>query len=113
MGRRQEKYLSSLNEQDLVSIKLEDSYYNMKEILEDHMEVIELAKTAIENLGMTPSISPVRGGTDGSRLSFMGLPTPNLFTGGENFHGKHEYAVIETMVLSTKTLVEIARLLAE
>ena len=96
-----------------VNLEMQDSYYNMKEILEDHMEVIELAKTAIENLGMTPSISPVRGGTDGSRLSFMGLPTPNLFTGGENFHGKHEYAVIETMVLSTKTLVEIARLLAE
>ena len=76
------------------------------------MEVVDLAKKAIENVGLTPIIEPVRGGTDGSRLSFMGLPTPNLFTGGENFHGKHEFAVIETMELSTKTLIEIARLVA-
>lgn len=95
-----------------VNLEMHDSYYNMKEILKDNMEVVDLAKKAIENVGLTPIIEPVRGGTDGSRLSFMGLPTPNLFTGGENFHGKHEFAVIETMELSTKTLIEIARLVA-
>lgn len=96
---------------DNIQLYLEDSYYNMREVLENHMEVVELAKKAIENVGLEPVIEPVRGGTDGSRLSFMGLPTPNLFTGGENFHGKHEFAVLETMELSSKTIVEIAKLI--
>ena len=96
---------------DNIQLSLEDSYYNMREVLENHMEVVELAKKAIENVGLEPVIEPVRGGTDGSRLSFMGLPTPNLFTGGENFHGKHEFAVLETMELSSKTIVEIAKLI--
>lgn len=98
--------------QERVTLDMQDSYYNMREILEDHMEVVELAQNAIKAIGLTPIIEPVRGGTDGSRLSFMGLPTPNLFTGGENFHGKHEFAVVESMELSTKMLIEIARLLA-
>lgn len=98
--------------QKRVTLDMQDSYYNMREVLEDHMEVVELAQNAIKAIGLTPIIEPVRGGTDGSRLSFMGLPTPNLFTGGENFHGKHEFAVVESMELSTKMLIEIARLLA-
>lgn len=85
-----------------------DQYYNMRNIIEEDMSIIDLAQGVIESLGMTPHIAPVRGGTDGSRLSYMGLPTPNLFTGGENFHGKHEFAVIESMALSVKTLVGIA-----
>lgn len=98
--------------QKRVTLDMQDSYYNMREVLEDHMEVVELAQNAIKAIGLTPIIEPVRGGTDGSRLSFMGLPAPNLFTGGENFHGKHEFAVVESMELSTKMLIEIARLLA-
>lgn len=95
---------------ECVTLKVEDSYYNMKEILKEHMDVVDLAKDAITSVGLTPIISPVRGGTDGSRLSFMGLPTPNIFTGADNFHGKHEFASIDAMALSVKTIVAIANL---
>ena len=93
-----------------INLDMEDSYYNMAEVIEKNMHIVELAKDAIESLGMTPVIEPVRGGTDGSRLSYMGLPTPNLFTGGENYHGKYEYAVLESMELSARTIVAIANL---
>ncbi|AMC93071.1 peptidase T [Erysipelothrix larvae] len=93
-----------------VSVDLKDQYYNMRDVLEENMHVVDLARTAIENIGLTPIVEPVRGGTDGSRLSYMGLPTPNLFTGGENFHGKHELAVVESMEQSTQTILEIIRL---
>lgn len=93
-----------------VDVIIEDTYYNMREIIEKDMSIVELASDAMKTLGITPSIAPVRGGTDGSRLSYMGLPTPNLFTGGENFHGRHEFAVVESMEASTMVLVEIARL---
>lgn len=99
--------------ENTVNLEIEDSYYNMKEILKDHMEIIELAKQAITNVGLKPIVEPVRGGTDGSRLSFMGLPTPNLFTGGENFHGKHEFASIDAMVKSTETILDIITLNAK
>lgn len=89
---------------------IEDSYYNMREIIEKDLSIVELAKNAMEALGIEAKIAPVRGGTDGSRLSFMGLPTPNIFTGGENFHGPHEYAVLETMVEACKVIVKIAEL---
>ena len=89
---------------------IEDSYYNMREIIEKDLSIVELAKNAMETLGIEAKIAPVRGGTDGSRLSFMGLPTPNIFTGGENFHGPHEYAVLETMVEACKVIVKIAEL---
>lgn len=96
--------------ENTVTIDIWDQYYNMREVLEDNMHVVELAKDAIISLGIEPIIRPVRGGTDGSRLSFMGLPTPNLYTGGENFHGKHELAVVESMVSATQTLIKIAEL---
>lgn len=96
--------------ENTVTIDVWDQYYNMREVLEDNMHVVELAKDAIISLGIEPIIRPVRGGTDGSRLSFMGLPTPNLYTGGENFHGKHELAVVESMVSATQTLIKIAEL---
>lgn len=70
------------------------------------------AYQAMENLDITPAVVPVRGGTDGSQLSYKGLPTPNLFTGGENFHGKYEYVSVDHMELATKTIVEISRLFA-
>lgn len=93
--------------QSTVKVEIKDSYYNMKEILDQNMHIVELAKQAIESIGLSAIIAPVRGGTDGSRLSFMGLPTPNIFTGAENFHGKHEFASIDAMQKSVEMIVEI------
>ncbi len=104
------KEMNQKYNQTVVTIETKDSYYNMEEILKDHMEIIDLAKKAIEKVGLTPIVEPVRGGTDGSRLSFMGLPTPNLFTGSDNFHGKHEFASIDAMQKSTETILEIIKL---
>ncbi len=91
-----------------ISISLKDSYYNMKEIMDKHMHLIENAKLAMEELDITPIIQPIRGGTDGARLSFMGLPCPNLGTGGHNFHGKYEYACVQAMEKNVELLVRIA-----
>lgn len=96
-----------------VSLEIKDSYYNMKEIIDQHPEVIETAKKAVELSGVRPKISPTRGGTDGCRLSFMGLPCPNLFTGGYNFHGPFEIVVLESMEKAAQTIVNIIRLTEE
>ena len=95
---------------ELVSVEIKDQYYNMGEIIKDHMNVVEIAKKAMENLGIKPVIEPIRGGTDGSKISFMGLPTPNIFAGGENFHGKYEFVALESMMLATDVIVEIVKL---
>ena len=95
---------------ELVSVEIKDQYYNMGEIIKDHMNVVEIAKKAMENLGIKPVIEPIRGGTDGSKISFMGLPTPNIFAGGENFHGKYEFVALESMILATDVVVEIVKL---
>ena len=95
---------------ELVSVDIKDQYYNMGEIIKDHMNVVEIAKKAMENLGIKPVIEPIRGGTDGSKISFMGLPTPNIFAGGENFHGKYEFVALESMILATDVIVEIVKL---
>ena len=90
-----------------VELKLKDSYYNMREKIVPHMYVVERAQKAMKAVGMEPKIVPIRGGTDGARLSFEGLPCPNLCTGGENFHGRFEYIPAEDMELCTKLLIEI------
>lgn len=95
---------------ELVSVEIKDQYYNMGEIIKDHMNVVEIAKKAMENLGIKPVIEPIRGGTDGSKISFMGLSTPNIFAGGENFHGKYEFVALESMILATDVIVEIVKL---
>ena len=95
---------------ELVSVEIKDQYYNMGEIIKDYMNVVEIAKKAMENLGIKPVIEPIRGGTDGSKISFMGLPTPNIFAGGENFHGKYEFVALESMILATDVIVEIVKL---
>lgn len=87
-----------------------DQYYNMSEKVKPVYHIVELAVEAMENVGVTPLIEPIRGGTDGSRLSFMGLPCPNIFTGGHNFHGRYEYIVEESMVKATETIIEIIKL---
>ena len=88
-------------------LSLKDSYYNMREKIEPCMYIVERALKAMEAVGITPKIVPIRGGTDGARLSFEGLPCPNLCTGGENFHGRFEYIPVEDMELITKLLVQI------
>ena len=89
-------------------VDMKDSYYNMREIMEQHMHLIDNAKAAMEELGIEPRVSPIRGGTDGARLSFMGLPCPNLCTGGENYHGRYEYACVQSMEKTTGLLIAIA-----
>lgn len=97
----------------IVKLHLKDQYYNMREMVEPHPEVILKAQQAMERAGVVPVIKPIRGGTDGSRLSYMGLPCPNLFTGGMNFHGKYEYASLDTMKKSMQTIINLAALWAE
>jgi peptidase T len=96
-----------------IDLELEDQYYNMKEKVEAHKEVVDVAYKALQNLDIEPQVLPIRGGTDGAQISYMGLPTPNLFTGGENFHGKYEYISVDNMVKATRTIVEITRLYAD
>ena len=89
-------------------IEMKDSYYNMKEVIEKHMHLVNNAKEAMEEIGICPVVVPIRGGTDGARLSYMGLPCPNLCTGGANFHGRFEYACADDMEKITELLVKIA-----
>ena len=100
-------YLDSIYGDGTVEVETNDSYYNMREQIEPVMYVVDRAKAAMERLGIKPYSVPVRGGTDGARLSFMGLPCPNLCTGGMNFHGRYEYAVVEEMEACARILVEI------
>lgn len=101
------------NYADAIRLEIADQYYNMREQIEPVMHIVDLAERALRDLGIEPLILPIRGGTDGSRLSFMGLPCPNIFAGGQNFHGRYEYVTLEAMELATKTIVRIASLLAE
>ncbi|SLK38185.1 Peptidase T [Mycobacteroides abscessus subsp. abscessus] len=108
--------IDELNEKygaNTIRLELNDQYYNMREKIEPVKEIVNVAYQAMENLGITPIVQPIRGGTDGSQLSYMGLPTPNIFTGGENFHGKYEYISVDNMVKATNVIVEIARLFEE
>lgn len=91
----------------IISIDLEDSYYNMKEIIQKHMHLVENAKAAMEELGVEPIIVPIRGGTDGARLSYMGLPCPNICTGGQNFHSRFEYVCVEDMEIIMNIMMKI------
>lgn len=95
---------------DTATIKLTDQYYNMDKILKENTHITDLAKEAMTAIGITPVVAPIRGGTDGSRLSFMGLPCPNLFTGGHNYHGRFEFAVVSHMEKAVETIVKIIEL---
>ncbi len=98
--------------EDRVTYEMTDQYYNMRDQIEPVKEIVEIAEQAMKNMKIKPIIEPIRGGTDGSQLSYMGLPTPNIFTGGENFHGKFEYISVENMEQATKVIVEICKLFA-
>jgi len=95
-----------------INCTVTDQYYNMKEVLDKHPSIIDIAARAMKNCGIVPDLKPIRGGTDGSRLSFMGLPCPNLFAGGENFHGKYEFISIQVMRKAVDVIVEIVKLAA-
>lgn len=96
--------------EDKISLELKDQYYNMKDKIEPVKEIVDIAYQAMKNLDIEPIVQPIRGGTDGSQLSYMGLPTPNIFAGGENFHGRFEFTSVENMVKATKVIIEITKL---
>ena len=106
-------FLNQKYGQDTIVIDMNDSYYNMKEKILPHMHLIENAKNAMIEVGITPNIIPIRGGTDGARLSFSGLPCPNLCTGGHNFHGKYEYICVESMQKIVELILKIVELYSE
>lgn len=95
---------------DSILLEMKDQYYNMREKIEPVMEVVDIAHQAMVSLGIEPLVQPIRGGTDGSQLSYMGLPTPNIFTGGENYHGRYEFVSVDTMIKATKVIIEIVKL---
>ncbi len=96
-----------------VKLEIQDQYFNMREKIEPVFHILEIARKAIEDLGIQPKIIPVRGGTDGSRLSFMDLPCPNIFAGGHNFHGKFEYVPLESMIAATNVIIRIVGMYAD
>ena len=98
---------------DIAVTEVKDQYYNMKEKVKPVYHIIEIAEQAMKDLGIKPLIKPIRGGTDGCQLSYMGLPCPNIFAGGHNFHGKYEYVPVESMVKATEVIVKIAEITAE
>lgn len=96
-----------------ISIKITDSYYNMREMVEPVIDIVNVAKSAMEQVGVVPKVKAIRGGTDGSRLSYMGLPCPNIFTGGHNFHGRFEYIPLQSMDAAVATVIKMLELHAE
>ena len=108
------KIATKLNQDygNCIQLEIKDQYFNMREKVEPVYHVIEIAKEAMEELGITPIIKPIRGGTDGSQLSYMGLPCPNIFAGGHNFHGKYEYVPVESMQKAVEVIIKICELTA-
>ncbi|WP_299209362.1 peptidase T [uncultured Dokdonia sp.] len=107
---------NELNEQlekELVTVTMKDQYFNMREKVEPVMHIVDIAEEAMKALGIRPLIKPIRGGTDGSQLSFMGLPCPNIFAGGHNFHGRYEYVPVESMMRAVEVIVKIAEITAQ
>jgi len=94
---------------DRITLDINDSYYNMKEKIEPVMHIIDLARSAMEAFGVTPLVIPIRGGTDGARLSYDGLPCPNIFTGGHNFHGRYEYIPVFAMEKAVEVILQIVQ----
>jgi tripeptide aminopeptidase len=94
---------------DCVTLETKDLYYNMREVIEPKKEIVKLAVDAIQATGVTPSVKPIRGGTDGARLSFAGLPCPNLFTGGMNGHGPYEFLPVKSLIKSVETIIQIIK----
>ena len=100
-------------DQSRVKTKVDESYRNMKSVLDQHPQVVENAREAVRRLGLTLREHPIRGGTDGSRLCFMGLPTPNIFAGEHNFHSRLEWVSVQDMELAARVIVELAKVWEE
>ncbi|WP_144669609.1 peptidase T [Dokdonia sp. Hel_I_53] len=110
------KLAEELNSQlgkELVTVEIKDQYFNMREKVEPVMHIVDIAEEAMKSLNIAPLIKPIRGGTDGSQLSFMGLPCPNIFAGGHNFHGRYEYVPLESMVRAVEVIVKITEITAQ
>ena len=107
------EFLNKKYGEETVDIELRDAYYNMNTIIKNNMHLIDRVEASMEELGITPVVTPIRGGTDGARLSFMGLPCPNICTGGENFHGKFEYVCVQSMEKIVELLIKLAQKFAE
>lgn len=99
--------------ENTAELDLKDQYYNMREKIEPVMHIVDIAKKAMENVGIVPNVKPIRGGTDGARLSYMGLPTPNIFTGGHNFHGRFEFVPVQSMEKAVEVILAISKLVSE
>lgn len=108
--RRTANMIQAIYGDDAITLEMEDQYYNMGEKITPVFEIVDIVKEAFAKLDIEPIVQPIRGGTDGSQLSFMGLPTPNIFAGGENMHGKYEYVSAETMEKATNVIIEIVQL---
>ncbi|WP_024768810.1 peptidase T [Aquimarina macrocephali] len=105
--------INTQHAKEVVHIEIKDQYFNMREKVEPVMHIVDIAEEAMKSLDITPIIKPIRGGTDGSQLSFMGLPCPNIFAGGHNFHGRYEYVPAESMIKAVEVIVKIAELTAK
>jgi tripeptide aminopeptidase len=111
-----QKLTKELNKQygrEVIQTEIKDQYYNMKEKVEPVMHIVDIAEEAMKQLGIKPLIKAIRGGTDGSQLSYMGLPCPNIFAGGHNFHGRYEYVPVESIIKATEVICKIAELTAK
>jgi tripeptide aminopeptidase len=107
------KELNNKYQEETVVVDIKDQYYNMKEKIKPVMHIVDIAEQALKDAGVKPKIKPIRGGTDGSRLSFMGLPCPNIFTGGHNFHGRYEFIPVRSMGKAAEVIINIVKLFAD
>lgn len=107
------KEICAQYESECVTVEIEDQYFNMREKIEPVIHIVKIARQAMEDIGIKPNIKPIRGGTDGAQLSYMGLPCPNIFAGGHNFHGKYEYIPVESMQKAIEVIVKIAEIIAK
>ena len=105
--------INSQHEKEVIKIEIKDQYSNMREMVEPVMHIVDIAEEAMKAVNITPLIKPIRGGTDGAQLSYMGLPCPNIFAGGHNFHGRYEYVPVESMQKAVAVIVKIAEITAE
>jgi len=104
--------LNAKHGENTLEVEIKDQYFNMREKVEPVMHIVDVARDAMKELGIEPIVKPIRGGTDGSQLSYMGLPCPNIFAGGHNFHGRYEYVPLESMIKATEVIVKIAEKVA-
>ena len=105
--------LNKEHNKEVIEVEITDQYFNMKEKIEPVMHIVDIAEKAMKAVGVKPIIKPIRGGTDGSQLSYMGLPCPNIFAGGHNFHGRYEYVPVESMLKAVEVIVKIAEITPE